>query len=77
MSREADFKQLLTMKEVAELLNVSQRRAWELARNGTLNVVTLGRQKRISLLALEALVREGGKPLDVPQESDRSQKDHP
>ena len=55
--------QLLTAKRLAEVLNVSEARAYELMRDGTLPVVRLGRQVRIDEDALRAFIAAGGQPL--------------
>ena len=54
---------LLTIPETAELLGVSAARAYELAREGILPVVHIGRQKRVSKEQLQAWVDQGGRRL--------------
>jgi excisionase family DNA binding protein len=54
---------LLTIKEVAEVLRVPLPRAYELAREGVLPIVRLGRQVRIDPIRLEEFVNTGGAPL--------------
>jgi len=54
---------LLTIPQVAERLQVSPQRAYEMARAGLLPAVRLGRQVRVSEEALEDWIRKGGKAL--------------
>ena len=54
---------LLTVKEAADLLSVRPQRVYELALEGLLPVVRLGRQVRIDEDALFLWVREGGQGL--------------
>ncbi|MEO8053431.1 MAG: helix-turn-helix domain-containing protein [Acidobacteriota bacterium] len=51
------------MKEVAERLDVSVQRVYELARCGILPVVRLGRQIRVEEGRLSAWINEGGRGL--------------
>ena len=51
------------IEEVASILDVSEGRAWELARNGTIPCVRLGRQVRVDPTALGAWIEAGGKAL--------------
>jgi excisionase family DNA binding protein len=55
---------LLTIKQVAKYLQASEARTYELARNGILPVVRLGRSLRVEESALHAFVNNGGKGLD-------------
>ena len=57
------YAQLLTAQQAAELLNVSVPRLYELARTGTIPVVRLGRQIRISRDVLDAWIASGGRAL--------------
>jgi excisionase family DNA binding protein len=50
----------LTLDEVARVLRISYRRAAQLARDRVLPTVKLGRQVRVSPLALEQFVANGG-----------------
>lgn len=54
---------LLTVKQVAEMLQVDTDRVYELCRTGTLPTCRLGRQVRIRRAALEEWVQGGGTPL--------------
>lgn len=54
------LSKLLTMAEVANVLNVSLPRAYELARTGLLPTVRLGRQVRVEEAQLVEWVRNGG-----------------
>ena len=54
---------VLTVKQVAEFLQVDVARVYELCRSGLLPHVRLGRQVRVSRAALEEWIRNGGKPL--------------
>jgi excisionase family DNA binding protein len=54
---------LLRLSEAAEQLNVTYDRAAELARQGLLPVVRLGRQIRVSPERLADFVANGGKAL--------------
>ncbi len=49
---QAGREGLLTMRQVAERLNVPQSRAYELARQGQLAAVRLGKYVRVSVEAL-------------------------
>ncbi len=51
---------LLRIDDVAELLDVSRARAYELVREGLLPVVRLGRQIRVDPSKLEAWLDAGG-----------------
>ena len=51
---------LLRIPEVAELLDVSAARAYELAREGVIPVVRLGRQVRVEEGALQDWLLNGG-----------------
>jgi putative molybdopterin biosynthesis protein len=54
---------LLKAKMLAEMLGVSEARAYELMREKILPTVRLGRQVRVSENALEQFVASGGKAL--------------
>lgn len=54
---------LLTVAEVAELMRVTVPRAYELARNGVIPTVRLGRQIRVDPEQLRRVIEQGGKPL--------------
>ncbi|MEW6523647.1 MAG: helix-turn-helix domain-containing protein [Bacillota bacterium] len=55
---------LLTIQEVAEILRVTNSRAYEMARTGLLpGVVRLGRQIRVNKVALDEFIRNGGQAL--------------
>jgi excisionase family DNA binding protein len=56
-------KSLLTLEQVAEALSVSYARASQLAREGILPVVRLGRQYRVDPERLAEFVAGGGRPL--------------
>lgn len=47
---------LLTIPEVAERLNISTSRAWQLAQRGELPVIRIGRSVRVSEEGLAAFV---------------------
>ena len=73
---EDDRMKLLRIAEVAEVLDVSRARAYELVREGLLPVVRLGRQIRVDPTQLEAWLVAGGtrldstdsrKPLEIPE----------
>ncbi len=51
---------LLRIDDVAEVLDVSRARAYELVREGLLPVVRLGRQVRVDPSKLEAWLDAGG-----------------
>lgn len=57
------LSKLLTMGEVAAVLNITVPRAYELARLGILPVVKLGRQVRVDELKLAAWIEAGGAAL--------------
>ena len=54
---------LLTVNEVAEVLQVAPARVYELIRTRALPGVRLGRQVRVSEEALAIWIKNGGKPL--------------
>jgi excisionase family DNA binding protein len=54
---------LLTIPEVADVMNVTAARAYELARENVLPVVRLGRQVRIDSERFEAFLSAGGQAL--------------
>ena len=54
---------LLDAPEVAEILNVSRARVYELVRQGVIPVVRLGRQVRVDPDRLRAWIAEGGQAL--------------
>ena len=54
---------LLKIPEVAQVLRVPIPRAYELARQGLLPVVRLGRQVRVEEAALRDWIAQGGRPL--------------
>ncbi len=54
---------LLTADEAATLLRVSRFRLYQLARDGILPCVKLGRAVRFSPAALEAFIEAGGRGL--------------
>ena len=55
--------QLLTVKQAAEILQVSYLRACQLSRENILPVVRLGRQLRVDRGQLEEFIRTGGRAL--------------
>ncbi|MGD1149134.1 MAG: helix-turn-helix domain-containing protein [Thermoanaerobaculaceae bacterium] len=55
--------QLLRVEKVAELLDTSTARVYELIRLRLLPAVRLGRQVRVAQEALDEWVRNGGQPL--------------
>ena len=54
---------LLTTRQVAERLNLTLQRVYELARTQALPVVRIGRQVRVDPAALERWIKNGGWPL--------------
>jgi excisionase family DNA binding protein len=56
-------KELLTLEETARVLHVKYGRAAELAREGVIPVVRLGRQIRINPDDLNQFIANGGKAL--------------
>jgi excisionase family DNA binding protein len=54
---------LLTVKEAAELLRVTQARTYQLLRSGFIPGVRIGRQIRVDESALHQWVARGGHPL--------------
>ena len=73
---------LITAGDLAGLLEVSKARIYELAREGLLPAVRLGRTIRFSRAAVNAFIRDGGTtgttwPLRRPNETDeRRRSDH-
>jgi excisionase family DNA binding protein len=56
-------RKLLTMDEVAPILNVTVARAYDLARTGVLPLVKLGRQVRVDEARLTEWINAGGSAL--------------
>jgi len=54
---------LLTAQQVAVLLQVPKARVYELAREGLIPAVRLGRQIRVSASALDDWIADGGRAL--------------
>ena len=54
---------LLTVSEVAQYLQVTNDRVYELIREGTVQAVRLGRQVRINPAILQTFVDQGGAAL--------------
>jgi len=54
---------LMTIEQVAAILNVKTTRAYELARTGVLPTVRLGRQVRVDERRLLAWIESGGATL--------------
>ena len=54
---------LLRIPEVAARLDITEARAYELARTGALPAVRIGRQLRVDPAALRAWIDNGGQPL--------------
>jgi excisionase family DNA binding protein len=57
------IREQLTLRQVAEVLQIRYHRAAELARTGLLPGIRLGRQIRVSPDQLEEFLANGGKPL--------------
>jgi excisionase family DNA binding protein len=53
-------RKLLTVQEVADVLNVSTRMVWRLIAETELEKVSVGRCCRISVASLEAYIAKGG-----------------
>jgi excisionase family DNA binding protein len=56
-------ERLLTAQQVAVFLQVPKARVYELAREGLIPTVHLGRQLRVSASALDDWIADGGQPL--------------
>lgn len=54
---------LMTIEEVAKILNVPRSRAYMMARNGWFPVVHLGRQLRVDESSLREWIANGGRQL--------------
>ncbi|RIV17909.1 DNA-binding protein [Alicyclobacillaceae bacterium I2511] len=52
---------LLTLIEVAEILQISEDRVYQLAREGIIPVVHMGRQLRMDEEKLDEFIKSGGK----------------
>jgi len=65
MAMVDDIEPLLTANQVADLLAISRKRAYELASQGRLPAVRLGRQVRFRRRDVRALIEGGGAPEDV------------
>ena len=57
------MKRLLRAKEVAELLDVSKARVYELIRKNILPAVHIGREVRVDAVKLEVWIDKGGAAL--------------
>jgi excisionase family DNA binding protein len=57
---DLEFAPLITIDEAAVILRVKKARAYELARQGVLPVVRLGRQVRVDPRRLHAFLHAGG-----------------
>ncbi len=55
-----EWEALLTIPEAAKILSVSVQRGYELARNGTVPAVRMGRQVRVDPVVLRAWLAGGG-----------------
>jgi excisionase family DNA binding protein len=69
--REVNVK-FLRIPEVAQLLDVSVPRAYEMVRRGLLPAVRIGRQVRVHPEQLQAWIALGGRPLTHDVEADAS-----
>ncbi len=58
-----ELKRLLRVPEVARILDTTEGRIYEIARQGILPTVRLGRQIRIDREALEEFIKNGGQAL--------------
>ncbi|MDQ3556750.1 MAG: helix-turn-helix domain-containing protein [Gemmatimonadota bacterium] len=56
-------EKLLRVSAVAELLDISDQRAYELVRTGMLPAIRVGRQIRVAPAALEEWIGSGGSVL--------------
>jgi excisionase family DNA binding protein len=54
-------RRLIKIKEAATVLDVSEDRAYQMAREGLLPIVHLGRQVRVDSDRLEEWILQGGK----------------
>jgi excisionase family DNA binding protein len=68
---------LLRVKDVAEMLNITLPRAYELIRLGIIPSIALGRQIRVDPRALENFLGEGGKLLEGRRTGDGTQRGEP
>lgn len=59
-----DLERLLTADQVADLLAITRKRAYELASQGRLPAVRLGRQVRFRRRDVRALIDNGGTAVD-------------
>ena len=60
-------RKLLRIDQVAEILDVSTGRVYELARAGLFPVVRLGRQVRVDPRSLDEFLQGGGQPLPASE----------
>lgn len=58
-----ELKRLLRVPEVARILDTSEGRIYEMARQGILPTVRLGRQIRVDRKALDTFIEGGGQAL--------------
>jgi len=63
----------LTIPEVAELLRITERTAYSLAREGKLPAMKVGNRWRVARATLEEWSRTGGLPPSVDAEADGSE----
>lgn len=61
-------QEVLTVPEVAAILRVRTHRVYDLAKQGDLPAVKIGRQVRISRAALQAFIERGGAPLQAARD---------
>lgn len=62
MSESRQFPQLLTTKQAARLLNISELTVKRRCYDGSLESVLIGRARRIPAASLERFVRDRGAP---------------
>lgn len=55
-------KKVLTVREAAKLLGISNGSAYEAARNGQIPTIRIGRRLIVPRVALERMLAEAGQP---------------
>jgi len=54
-----NYRDMLTISEIAEALKIGRNNAYELVRSGAIRSVKIGRQYRVSKASLYDFIKEG------------------
>jgi excisionase family DNA binding protein len=63
LRKDEKLKQLITANEIARMLNVTKARVYDLARQGIIPSIDMGRNIRFDTEQIESWIRNGGKSL--------------